>query len=228
MELRGYPTHTKIVAVIVAAVLRRVGMARVDRVARVAKGSKPHSALSAASTPVRGALIVFMIWTSQAQGRRLQKSVVFRLRHRLTKYFSKASLFSAQIVSRSCPGGSSAVSAVDFLRDDTLGAKLPSMREHGRAVLGDVLSRCAGPPPRPRWRIGSQQPGGRPLCDCVVIAGAAVVERAGSVIERPHGLHWVTYKFSANARLMTDKVIGWPQIGHATPSLGVGISFMFA
>jgi hypothetical protein len=45
----------------------QVGMARVDRAARVAKGPKPRSALSAASTPVRGALIAFMAATSEAQ-----------------------------------------------------------------------------------------------------------------------------------------------------------------
>ncbi len=33
----------------------------------MAKGPKPRSALSAASTPVRGALIAFMAATSQAQ-----------------------------------------------------------------------------------------------------------------------------------------------------------------
>jgi hypothetical protein len=35
-------------------------MARVDRAARVAKGTEPRSALSDASSPVRGALIAFM------------------------------------------------------------------------------------------------------------------------------------------------------------------------
>jgi hypothetical protein len=46
--------------------LGQVGMARVDRAARVAKGPKPRSALSAASTPLRGALIALMAATSQS------------------------------------------------------------------------------------------------------------------------------------------------------------------
>jgi hypothetical protein len=49
-----------------------------------------------------------------------------------------------------------------------------------------------------------------------------VVELWGSVIESPHGLHSNAYKFSAKARLMICKVIGWPQTGQATSLLGVG------
>ena len=56
---------------------------------------------------------------------------------------------------------------------------------------------------------------------------AEVVELTGSVIESPHGLHWNAYRFSAKARLMTDRVIGRPQIGQATPSsLGLRSSLM--
>jgi hypothetical protein len=53
-----------------------------------------------------------------------------------------------------------------------------------------------------------------------------VIELSGEVIESPQGLHSNAYKFPAKARLMICKDIGRPQIGQATPSLGVGTSRM--
>jgi hypothetical protein len=106
----------------------------------------------------------------------------------------------------------------------------PTTQTQAAAVGFSMQSVGAAAPcrlsPEAALAIASQQPRGRLLFDCVVLVVAEVVELAGSVIERQHGLHWNTYKFSANARLMTDKVIGWPQVGHATPSLGVWASLM--
>jgi len=51
----------------------------------------------------------------------------------------------------------------------------------------------------------------------------------GSVIENPHGLHWNTFKFSANARLIVFKnVISRPQTGQMTSFSGVTSSLIFA
>jgi len=50
---------------------------------------------------------------------------------------------------------------------------------------------------------------------------AGGVELSGEVIESPHGLHSNAYKFPANARLMTCKDIGRPQMGQATSLPGV-------
>jgi hypothetical protein len=43
------------------------------------------------------------------------------------------------------------------------------------------------------------------------------VQLTGSVVENPQGLHWNTFKFSANARLIVcSNVIGRPQTGQMT------------
>jgi hypothetical protein len=57
-------------------------------------------------------------------------------------------------------------------------------------------------------------------------ADGGVVELSGEVIESLQRLHSNAYKFPAKARLMICKDIGRPQMGQATPSLGVGTSLM--
>jgi hypothetical protein len=49
-----------------------------------------------------------------------------------------------------------------------------------------------------------------------------VGQLAGSVIEKPHGLHFHTYKLSAKPRLIScNKVIGRPQTGQIVSVSGV-------
>jgi hypothetical protein len=54
-----------------------------------------------------------------------------------------------------------------------------------------------------------------------------VVQLAGSVIEKPHGLHCHTYRASANARLIVcNKIIGRPQTEQITSLAGTAGSII--
>jgi hypothetical protein len=53
------------------------------------------------------------------------------------------------------------------------------------------------------------------------------VQLTGSVIENPQGLHWNTFKLSANARLIVcSNFIGRPQTGQTTSTVWTAFSLI--